>query len=223
MSLQVIGLGLGRTGTHSLKLALEQLGLGPCYHMDTLLARPSDVRGWTDIDQHGQTDWQQLLGNYRSAVDFPTVAYHPDLLRRFPRARCILTVRDEQEWYHSARATIMRAEPSLAEKVWLSLKLPFSRRQRDLLKVFRITQKFWPLTATADEAANRAAALDFYRNWNDRIEATIPRRQLLVYNINEGWEPLCRFLELPVPDAPFPRSNQRTGFHRKYRKLMGVE
>jgi hypothetical protein len=223
MALQVIGLGLGRTGTHSLKLALEQLGFGPCYHMDTLLARPDDVRRWRDIDRGGHTDYRQLFGAYRSAVDFPTVAYHPDLLRRFPRAKCILTVRDEEEWYRSARATIMRAEPSLAEKVWLSFKLPFSRRQRRLLEVFRLTEKFWPFGGSADAPGNRAAALSFYHNWNDRIEATIPRHQLLIYEVSEGWEPLCKFLEVPVPDIPFPASNQRTGFKRKYRKLMGVE
>ena len=222
MSLQVIGLGLGRTGTHSLKLALEALGFGPCYHMDTLLAQPDDVRGWADLDRTGQTDWGRLLGNYRAAVDFPTLAYHPELLRRFPRARCILTVRDEEEWYRSARATIMQAEPSLARKVWLSMKLPFSRRQRRLLEVYRLTQKFWPLGSAADSEDSRAEALAFYRDWNRQVRATIPAHQLLVYNVNEGWEPLCHFLGVPVPDLPFPYSNQRTGFKRKYRKLMGV-
>jgi hypothetical protein len=219
MSLEVIGLGLGRTGTLSLKQALEELGFGPCYHMDTLLKQPGDVDYWNEIEQTGKTSFDKLFANYGSAVDFPTVAYHPDLLRQYPDAKCILTVRDENEWYRSAQATILQAEPSLAEKIAISVKLPFSRRHRKLLKVFRLTEKFWQLKP---DPAYRDEAIRFYREWNQRIIDSFPADQLLVFDVTEGWGPLCDFLHVDQPATAFPYGNRKADFKRKYRGLMGV-
>lgn len=106
MALKVIGLGMGRTGTLSLKLAMEKLGFGPCYHMDDLLNQPTDVRHWKALDKPGQTDWNALLGRYQSAVDFPTIDYYQAILKKYPEARVILTEREEEAWYQSASQTI---------------------------------------------------------------------------------------------------------------------
>ena len=217
MSIKVVGLGLGRTGTLSLKQALEQLGFGPCYHMDTLLRQPDVVGCWSELDRTGTTDWNTLFGRFGSAVDFPTIAYHPAILKQYPEAKCILTVRDEEDWYRSARATILQAEPSLREKIFLSLKLPFSRRHRRLLEVFQLTGKFWDLGEDKDEA------IGFLRGWNEGIRASIPPERLLVYDVRDGWAPLCNFLGVPLPDRPFPRSNDKADFRTKYRELMGVD
>ncbi|WP_420458120.1 sulfotransferase family protein [Neolewinella sp.] len=221
MALEVIGLGLGRTGTLSLKLALEQLGFGKCYHMDTLLAQPRDIFHWKELHTAGHTDLDCLFKGYGAAVDFPTVAYHEPILRHYPRAKCILTVRDEASWYTSARATILDAEPSLGGKIRMSLKLPFSRRQRQLLEVAQLAGSFWQLDAE-DEVVRRARAIQFFHDWNARIQATVPSERLLVFNVRQGWEPLCTFLGVPVPAAAFPRSNGRGEFARKYHRLLGA-
>ena len=221
MALEVVGLGLGRTGTLSLKLALEQLGFGKCYHMDSLLDQPQDIVHWKELDTAGRTDLDRLFSTYRAAVDFPTAAYHRPILSHYPKAKCILTVRDEDAWYASARATILDAEPSLGGKIRMSLKLPFSRRQRQLLEVAQLAGSFWQLDAE-DEVVRRARAIQFFRDWNEEIQATIPRDRLLVYNVREGWEPLCAFLGVGVPAGAFPRSNTRGEFARKYHRLLGA-
>ncbi|CAH0998903.1 hypothetical protein LEM8419_00208 [Neolewinella maritima] len=221
MSLQVIGLGLGRTGTLSLKLALEQLGFGKCYHMDTLLARPHDIRYWKELDRSGTTDFSRLFHGYGAAVDFPTIANYAALLRQYPTAKCILTVRDEAAWYGSARATILDAEPSLGGKIRMSLKLPFSRRQRQLLEVAQLAGSFWQL-GTQDEAVRRARALQRFRDWNAQVKATIPHDRLLVYNVRQGWGPLCDYLGVEESATAFPRSNTRREFTHKYHRLLGA-
>lgn len=219
MALKVLGLGMGRTGTLSLKLALEKLGFGPCYHMDDLLKRPTDVRYWKTLDKTGQTDWNALFGAYQSAVDFPTIAYHQAILNTFPEVKVILTEREEEAWYESAYQTILNAEPTLLDKVKMSVKLPFSSRLQHLIQVFQLTNKFWVRHAGKD-FKRKERALDFYRRWNQQIKQEIPENKLLVYRVTEGWAPLCQFLSVPVPDESFPTSNNRTVFKLKNQQLL---
>jgi len=219
MSIQVLGLGMGRTGTSSLKTALEHLGFGPCYHMETLLSRPSDVRFWKELHRHGHTDWAQLLGPYRSAVDFPVIAYYPALLQQFPEAKCILTERAPDAWYESARATILDAEPGLLDKLKLSFRLPFSQRLRHLIQVFQLTEQFWRQRG-GKQYRQREQAIALYHVWVEEIVATVPPERLLRYQVSQGWEPLCRFLAVPVPKEPFPRANSRQEFHQKNQQLL---
>ncbi len=217
--IEVLGLGMGRTGTLSLKLALEKIGFARCYHMETLLQNPADVKYWKEIDRKGQTDWQALFQNYQAAVDFPSIAYYHELLKAFPEAKCILTLRDPEAWYESASETILDAEPGLIDKMMMSFRLPFSRRLRNLIQVFQLTHKFWVHHA-GRKYKQKDIAIAFYQRWNEQIQLEIPANRLLVYQVQEGWEPLCDFLEQPVPEEPFPKANQRSEFKAKNKELL---
>ena len=219
MAIKVVGLGMGRTGTYSLKLALEKLGFGPCYHMETLLEHPEEVKYWKELDRTGRTDWQALWGDYQSAVDFPTIAYYQAVLQQYPEAQCILTLREEEKWYESAINTILDAEPGLREKVIMSFRMPFSVRLRHLVQVFQLTNKFWTRQA-GPKFKQKQNALTFYRRWNEQMIHEIPEERLLVYQISEGWEPLCTFLSVAVPNEPFPHANIRSEFKDKNKKLL---
>lgn len=213
MSLQLIGVGMGRTGTLSLKLALEKLGFGPCYHMEDLLKQPEDIRYWEQIKQHGDTDWDKLFGNYRSAVDFPVVACYRQLLKQYPEAKVILTVRDAEAWYESASRTILNVEPGPVEKIRMALQLPFSPRLRKLMRVFRMSGQFWQ-EHVGLRYKEREPAIAFYRSWNERIRKEIPAQKLLEFDVKEGWQPLCDFLQVAVPHEDFPRANTREQFQQ---------
>lgn len=218
MSLEVIGLGMGRTGTLSLKLALEKLGYGPCYHMEDLLRQPQDISYWEEIRQRGGTDWEKLFGNYRSAVDFPVVACYQQLLKKYPDAKVILTVRDEDAWYDSASRTILNIEPGPLGKIRMALKLPFSHRLRKLMRVFRMSGQFWQEHVGKDYK-NKALVIAFYRCWNERIRKDIPAERLLVYEVKDGWQPLCGFLDVEVPAEAFPKANTREEFQQGKKKV----
>jgi len=217
--IEVIGLGMGRTGTLSLKLALEQLDFGPCYHMETLLNQPEDVSYWKAIDRQGSTNWNALLRDFRSIVDFPVIAYYESFLEAFPDAKCVLTLRDPESWYESVSKTIFTAEPGPVDKVRMSLKMPFSRRLRNLIQVFQLTEKFW-VQQGGKNYRNKAQAIRMMEAWNNKIRARVPADRLLEYPVAEGWEPLCTFLKVPVPNTPFPRANSRTEFSQKNKQLF---
>lgn len=219
MSIKVIGLGMGRTGTSSLKLALQKLGYGACYHMKDLINNPADVRYWKEIDRYGETNWQSLFGNYQSAVDFPTIGYYKDILRAYPDAKVILTVRDDESWYKSAIQTILNAEPGFLDKIKMSFRLPFSSRLRSLMQVFKLSKKFW-LKNIGNDYKDKEKAIRFFRQWNEQIKQEIGEENLLVYNVAEGWLPLCKFLGTPVPAEPFPKTNSRNEFKDKNKKLI---
>lgn len=136
MALEVIGASFGRTGTSSLKTSLEQLGFGPCYHMTELLGQPEHVDFW---ERGEPVAGEQHFARDRAGVDYPVARHCRTLSATYPDAKIILTVRDPDKWYESAKGTIYRAEPSLPQKILLGLQLPFSPRLRKLIRVFRLT------------------------------------------------------------------------------------
>ena len=209
---------MGRTGTLSLKLALEKLGYGPCYHMEDLLKQLEDIRYWEGIKARGDTDWERLFGSYQSAVDFPVVACYQQLLKKYPDARVILTLRDEDDWYETASRAILKVQPGLAEKIRIALKLPFSPRLRKLMRVFRMSGQFWQ-EHVGPRYKERGPAIAFYRQWNEQIRKEIPSGKLLEYEVKEGWQPLCEFLGVEVPNEPFPRANSRQEFQQGKKEI----
>jgi hypothetical protein len=217
MTLKVIGLGMGRTGTLSLKLALEKLGYGPCYHMEDLIRQPENIIYWEEIKKRGTTDWEKLFGSYQSAVDFPVIACYQQLLEKYPDAKIILTVRDANAWYESASRTIFNTEPGLAGKVKMALKMPFSPRLRNLMRVFRMSGQFWQ-EHVGKNFREKEAAIAFYRRWNEQIKSEIPAEKLLVYEVSQGWQPLCGFLGVEVPAEDFPKANIREEFLQEKKK-----
>lgn len=199
MPLEVIGAGVGRTGTYSLKLALNQLGLGPCHHMEeVLLNQQMQVPLWAAAVK-GKPDWEAIYRGYESAVDWPTGKFFRELSAAYPTAKFILTHRSLESWAQSFSATIYKllAEKEQAPKelqAWLDMSSQV------------IAKTGFP--SGLDEAGLMTA----FKAHNDAVKAAIPASRLLVYHVAEGWGPLCAFLDVPVPDEPFPRTNHRSEF-----------
>lgn len=199
MTLRVIGAGLGRTGTYSLKLALEQLGFGPCFHMEAVLRdMPRQVPLWSAAVA-GRPDWATIYRGYRCAVDWPTAAFFRELVAAYPDAWFVLTRRSPESWADSFSATIRRlidgrhdAPPEW--EAWL-----------DMCDAV-IAKSGFPA------GLERPALIDRFVAHQDAVLHTIPSRRLLVYDIGSGWAPLCEFLEVPSPSCAFPRSNDRAEF-----------
>ena len=199
MTLQVIGTGVGRTGTYSLKLALNQLGLGPCHHMEeVILNMPVQTPLWSAaID--GLPDWEAIYEGYQSAVDWPTGGFFRELYAVFPDAKYILTHRDPKRWVESFSETIYtlmaRRDGAPAEmRDWLEMSTRV------------IARTGFPQGLDKDQLA------EAFITHVEAVKATIPAERLLVYQVSEGWGPLCAFLGVPAPDAPFPRTNDRAEF-----------
>lgn len=199
MAITVIGAGVGRTGTYSLKLALNRLGFGPCHHMEeVLLNMPAQLPLWSAAVK-GQPDWEAIYEGYPSAVDWPTAGFFRELHAACPEARFILTTRSPESWVESFSATIYKllagAGQAPAEmRDWLAMALGVVGRTG------------FPLGLGESELKRRFEA------HAEAVRATIPARQLLVYQVKEGWGPLCAFLGVPVPEEDFPRTNDRGEF-----------
>lgn len=203
MTLEVIGVGLGRTGTASLKQAIEQLGLGPCHHMLEVLQTEGSAAQWSARARGEPVPWSRLLGGYRATLDWPSVYFWRDLVREFPTARVILTVRDPDRWYASIAGTIFRA---------LSAPLPADpgpvRDQRAMALDVIVQRHF------ENRAHDRAHAIATYLRHNADVQAEVPRDRLLVYDVADGWAPLCAFLGVDVPETPFPHANRGEEFRQ---------
>ena len=206
--MQVIGSGFGRTGTMSTKHALEQLGFGPCYHMEEVFRRPSHARRWVDVAEGRTVDWRSLFAGYGATVDFPASVVWEDILAAFPDAKVLHTVRDADAWYDSTATTIARAHEYIAG--WMR-RIPFVDRP------FRVSKLMVWDGLFDGRFDDRDHAIGVYRAWTDHVRATVPADRLLVFDVAEGWEPLCRFLDVPVPDTPYPRVNDRAEMMRRLR------
>lgn len=197
--MQVIGAGVGRTGTYSLKLAINQLGAGPCHHMEAVLHdMPVQVPLWNEA-VNGRPDWQAIYRGFASAVDWPTACFFRELLQAYPTAKFVLTIRDPEKWADSFAATIHKlvgekeqAPPD--KKAWLEM-------------ADRIITRTGFAQGLDHEQLVRA-----YVAHNEAVKAAIPPRQLLVFEVKNGWAPLCDFLGVSVPDEPFPKTNHRAEF-----------
>ncbi len=199
MTTSIIGAGVGRTGTYSLKLALNSLGLGPCHHMEEVLHNmPAQVPLWSAATA-GEPDWERIYDGYAGAVDWPTAGFFRELAREYPSARFVLTLRDPERWADSFGATIYtllagRDEAPPEMRDWLDMAADV------------IARTGFPPGLDRD---GLAAAFTAH---NDAVRKTIPASRLLVFEVKDGWEPLCAFLDVPVPDEEFPRTNHREEF-----------
>lgn len=215
MSLEVIGVGFGRTGTHSLKLALEHLGY-PCYHMEELIKKPDDVQYWIDARAGKEVDWDTLFANFRAACDFPANLHYGVFMDRYPTAKFILTTRDPESWYKSFGDTIIRqSKPSWKQILAMSIKLPFSADHRRRLKVFKFAGQNLQDFFGGDFYGQKEKAINYFTEWNAKVRRTIPRDRLLVYSVKDGWKTLCKFLGHEQPKIPFPRSNTTEEFNAR--------
>ena len=191
MALKVIGAGFGRTGTMSLKTALEQLGLGPCYHMVECLPRgPKHWQMWIDA-ANGNPDWDTLFEGFGSAVDFPACSSYKALADHYPDAKVVLTVRDPERWFESTQETIF-------ERRWIEYL-----RKAEMGKFIQLTVNDY----LQDRMHDKAHLIQRFQEHIEAVRQSIPASRLLVFEVKDGWGPLCKFLGLPEPDTDFPFVN----------------
>ena len=208
--MKVIGAGFGRTGTASLQSALGELGFGPCYHMFEVFANPGHANFWRAAWRGGPADWDGVLGGYEAAVDWPACTFYEELMERNPDAKVLLSVRDPERWYESTRQTIYKIGK-------ISTGSPFSRLGFALLSRLVFGRFKTGQGLMAEEIIWRGTfngkfegkhhAIEVFNRHNGEVRRRFPKEQLLVYEVKQGWEPLCEFLGVEVPDKPFPHLN----------------
>lgn len=202
MALKIIGSGFGRTGTLSTKRALEILGFGPCHHMEEVFANPGQVPLWQAIGRGEAVDWDQVFHGYVSQVDWPGAYVWRETAAAFPDAKVLHTMRPDEDWWKSFSTTIGKLM-----RVHAGLPLP-----PHIADMMDTASGFVPKLDHVDPDADRQTALAAYHQRLADVRAAIPAERLLVFDVAQGWEPLCAFLGVPVPDQPFPRSNGRGEF-----------
>ena len=195
MTLSIIGAGLPRTGTSSLKLALEYLGLGPCFHMREVITHPERAQYFSDAADGKPVNWDKAFEGYRSTTDAPACHFYKQLMVAYPKANVILSVRDFEGWFSSTQETILQ---------------PFVMKMHVAMNTLEMCNKIgW---GTDPKLRDKDYMLARFNRHNDEVKASVPREKLLVFEAKQGWEPLCKFLGVPVPDTPYPRVNSRDDF-----------
>ena len=199
-----MGAGLGRTGTHSLKLALERLLGAPCYHMVEVFEHLDHVPTWHAAIRGEQVDWDPVLGGYAAIVDWPGAGVWRDLASQYPEAKILLsTRRDAATWVTSARATIMDNSPE--NRMDDDPNMPgFGPMVRDMFARF---EPDW-----RDDGAAMAA----YDRHNAEVRREAPADRLVEWQPGDGWEPLCSALGVAVPDDDFPHVNSTEEFRTRF-------
>jgi len=224
MSLKIIGAGLPRTGTNTLKQSLEQLGLKHVYHMKELLVNPDKLHYWKTLEETGDTDWDALYEGYDGTVDFPGYPWYKEHMKRYPDAKVILTVRDFESWYKSVDSTVFRAGPQTpADKLKMLIKVLFNPRIRKVVMVIKWFKKVFFANQLQGKFEDKAFAKQFWENHLAEVKASVPKDKLLVYDVRDGWPPLCKFLGVPEPPEPLPHLNKKENFKEMLPKLMKGE
>jgi sulfotransferase family protein len=222
VSLEVIGAGFGRTGTMSLKVALEELGLGPCYHMSEVFENPEHVELWENAARGKPIDWEELFRGYRATVDWPGAAFYEELMERYPEAKVILTVRDPEKWYESTVNTIYNIQ-KVASSPLFSFAGLFVPRLRHMKRVALMASNLAWEDMFDGKFEDRRYAIEVFDRWNEEVKKRVPAERLLVYEVIEGWEPLCDFLGVAVPEGkPFPHLNDAETFRKMIRRRTAL-
>jgi hypothetical protein len=201
MTLKVIGAGFGRTGTLSLKLAIEKLGLGPCHHMMEVFGKPDHIALWQHAADGVSVNWDEVFDGYHAAVDWPVCAFWRELSEVYPDAKFVLSLRDPDKWYDSADATIFAA----------------MRKFDGVHPHGRMVNKLIVNNTFGGSVDDRGAAKEVFQKHNQEVMDTLPPGRLLVFEASHGWQPLCDFLGVPVPDEDYPRTNSTEDFQKRVR------
>ena len=205
--LQVIGIGYPRTGTMSLKHALESLALGPCYHMIEVFRHPEHVAFWLAAlrDSGHSSEWRDVFKGFQSTADAPACHFWKPLAQYYPDAKFVLTVRDADSWYESFQTTVYEAmtHPERSPD-------DAHRDVQDMARRLILETMF------ESRFENRDFAIQRFQEHNEAVMATFDSSRLLVFDVADGWAPLCEFLNVPVPDVEFPRSNTRHEFQQRF-------
>ncbi len=200
--IKIIGAGMWRTGTVSLKAALEQLTGQLAHHMSELLMHPHQINQWLNILHGVRPSWPTLLHGYGSTLDWPSLAYWHDIYQAYPGALVLLSTRDPEEWWSSISQTVLLSAPTPK-----TAKTPW-----DMLVIDLFEHHF------VGRSPTKKQAIDAYNTHNERVRQAVPPNRLLEWTPSHGWTPLCRALNTPVPNTPFPHLNT-TAEYRKNNRL----
>ena len=224
MSIKIIGAGLPRTGTNTLKQSLEQLGHKHVYHVKELLVNPEKLHYWKTLDETGDTDWDALYEGYDGTVDFPGYPWYKEHMKKYPDAKVIMTVRDFESWYKSVDSTVFRAGPQTPfEKLKMIGKLLSSARARNVVKCIKWFKKVFFAEQMQGRFGDKEFAKKFWEDHIADVKAFVPEDKLLVYDVRDGWGPLCKFLGVEEPSEPLPHLNKKENFKKMLPKLMKGE
>lgn len=209
--MKLIGAGMPRTGTLTQKMALEMLGLGPTYHMVDVLADLNQAPLWERAVE-GEAPWSEIFAGFQSTVDWPGGYFYRELIEVYPEAKVLLSVREGEAWERSMRETVwaVRHGESLI-RLLSSAQAHINPQWAGFLKM--IDRLIWEGKGTfASGHAEPQQLIDTMNRHVEEVKRTVPSDRLLVWSVQEGWDPLCEFLELPVPQEPFPHINDRKEF-----------
>lgn len=208
--MQLIGAGLPRTGTLSQKVALEMLGVGPCYHMVNVLGNLDVVPNWRRA-LDGDAPWEEIFDGFEATVDWPGSFFYGELAELYPDAKVLLGVRNGDSWARSMRATIWGVlYGDILIRYLSSARTLVDPKWRDFIEMVK---EMWERSGlmsgeiTSDEWMSSAM-----HRYHEEVQRTVPSDRLLVWSVTDGWEPLCEFLDVPVPDVPFPHLNDADEF-----------
>ena len=198
--LKIIGAGLGRTGTTSLKIALQKLGFGPCYHMQEVVKHPWHIPIWRAAIKGKRVKWRKVFRRYQATVDYPACLFYKELISEYPDAKVILTIRDTESWYESTLNTIFTVSPKFPK--WIRFLFP------PIGSFIKLNDEMIWQGLFQNAFTNKAKAVEVFLRHNEEVINTIPADHLLIHKISEGWEPICDFLGVPVPEFAFPHASE---------------
>ena len=223
MSIKIIGAGFPRTGTLTLKNALETLGFEKTYHYKDLIANPKKLKYWQELENYGNTDFDKLFDGFEASVDFPGYPYYKVLLNKYPDAKVILTKRNFENWYESTQKTIWQsAHKPIVEKIKILLKRIYNKRYRNIYRCVLFMRKIYLSNQFGNSFTSKTSAEKvFYKHIDDVIKY-VPKEKLLVYEVADGWGPLCKFLGLEIPNEDFPHLNKKEDFHKMVSSMLNT-
>ncbi len=208
--MKLIGAGLPRTGTLSQKVALEILGLGPCYHMVNVLGDLDEVPAWSRALE-GQGAWEDLFEGFQSTVDWPGAFFYKELIDVYPDAKVLLSVRDADGWERSMRETIWGV--LYGDMLIRDLSNARARVDPKWRAYTELMEEMWRHSGLISERDSDTGWMGrAMERYNDEVRLAVPAERLLVWSVGDGWESLCRFLDVPVPSMPFPHLNDSKEF-----------
>ena len=221
MSIKIIGAGFPRTGTNTLRESLEKLGYVKTYHMKNLLTNPDNLKYWTTLKTTGTTNWDELYNGYQATVDFPCYPWYKEHMKQYPDAKVILSLRPFEKWYTSFYSTIWQAQnPPESERAAMGEKMAGDPRLQSVMKVMGFAKQ----AITEDHFQGRFLDKEFmekiFNEHNEEVKKYVPADKLLVFDVSESWEPLCKFLDVEVPDEPLPHTNKKEDFHEMVKELF---
>lgn len=221
MAIKIVGAGFPRTGTNTLKKALEQLGYSKTYHFKEMIAKPTDLQHWLTLEETGTTNWDELYEGYEASVDLPAYPWYKEHLERYPDAKVILTVRPFDKWYESLYSTIYQAGPqTLPQKLAMLTKLLFNPRIRKMIKCVKFAKRRIFQVELQGKFEDKAFAEKVFNDHIEKVKSEVPAEKLLVYDVRDGWAPLCEFLGVPEPDDALPHLNKKENFRTMLSQMM---